>query len=100
MFEASRRIWWRSRAPVALYVEPAHPAHIAARSNVGADGVGVESGAHLPLGPCAPMVATTIRRCFLVLLGVATLRGSRSLACTLQIPVGLNEIFLTVIRIL
>ena len=57
---ARRRIWWRSRVPVALYVEPAHPGHIAARSRVGADGVGVGSGAHLPPGPCEPMGATTI----------------------------------------
>ena len=70
LVEARRRIWWRSRAPVVLYVEPAHPAHIAARSRVGADDVGVESGAHLPRGPCAPMGATTIRRCFLALSGV------------------------------
>ena len=63
LVEARRRIWWRSRAPVVLYVEPAHPAHIAARSHVGADDVGVGSGAHLPPGPCAPMVAITIRRC-------------------------------------
>ena len=60
---ARRRMWWRSRVPVALYLEPAHPGPIAARSRVGADGVGVGSGAHLPPGPCAPMVAITIRRC-------------------------------------
>ena len=57
---ARRRIWWCSRTPVTLYVEVAHPTHIATRSRIGADGVGVESGAHLPPGPCAPMGATTI----------------------------------------
>ena len=53
-------MWSCSRTRVALPLEPAHPAHIAARSRVGADGVGVESGAHLPPGPCAPMGASTI----------------------------------------
>ena len=51
LVEARRRIWWRSRAPVALYVELAHPTHIAARSRMGADGVGVGPGGLARISP-------------------------------------------------